>query len=162
MDNDSTCTAGDDVTPGTCTLLCRNLKHCWFKTSTNSDSKSWSLYQAPPVTERSGCRLYSMYTFFLDACTAKVKGERGAAWSSGRRRRSDTHGHRFDGFNELLALQILQDLVYLGQREVALEADVSAPDPCRTTRRPHVTQTAADANAMLHAATRPRWIRLSS
>lgn len=50
------------------TLLCRNLKHCWFRTSTNSDSKSWSLYQAPPVTERSGCRLYNMYTFFLDAC----------------------------------------------------------------------------------------------
>lgn len=98
-----------------------------------------------------------------------------AASSSGRRTRSDTHGHRFDGFNELLALQILQDLVYLGQREVALEADVSAPDPCRTTCRRHVTQTgfcavqqrersATDANAMLHAATRPRFnpLRLSS
>lgn len=49
------------------TLVWRNLKHCWFSTSTNSDSKSWSLYQAPPVTERSGWRLYNMYTFFLDA-----------------------------------------------------------------------------------------------
>ena len=49
------------------TLVCRNLKHCWLSTSTNSDSKSWSLYQAPPVTERSGCRLQSIYTFFFEA-----------------------------------------------------------------------------------------------
>lgn len=50
------------------TLCSRYLKHCWFRTSTNSDSKSWSLYHAPPVTERSGSKLYNMYTFFLEAC----------------------------------------------------------------------------------------------
>lgn len=46
---------------------------------------------------------------------------------------SDTHGHRLDGFDELLALQVLQDLVDLRQREVALKTNVSAPDPCRMT-----------------------------
>ena len=52
---------------GCLTLWCKNLQHCWFRTSTNSDSKSWSLYQAPPVTVRSGSTLYNIYTFFLDA-----------------------------------------------------------------------------------------------
>merc|ERR1712141_556942 len=36
----------------------RNLKHCWLRISTNSDSKSWSLYHAPPVTEESGSNPY--------------------------------------------------------------------------------------------------------
>ena len=53
---------------GNCTFCSRNLKHCWLRTSTNSDSKSWSLYQAPPVTDLSGSTLNNMYTFFLDAC----------------------------------------------------------------------------------------------
>lgn len=52
-----------------------------------------------------------------------------------RRAKSVTHSHRLDGFDELLALQVLQDLVDLRQREVALETDVSAPDPWRTTQR---------------------------
>lgn len=51
-----------------------------------------------------------------------------------QRRSSHTHSHRFDGFDEFLALQVLQDLVDLRQRQVALEADVSAPDPCSTGR----------------------------
>ena len=50
------------------TFCSRNLKHCWLRTPTNSDSKSWSLYHAPPVTLRSGSILNSIYTFFLDAC----------------------------------------------------------------------------------------------
>lgn len=66
------CCCFGDAEPRPLTLVCRNLKHCWFSTSTNSDSKSWSLYQAPPVTERSGCRLYSMYTFFFEAWAGGV------------------------------------------------------------------------------------------
>lgn len=41
-----------------------------------------------------------------------------------------THSHRLDSFDELFALQVLQNLVDLSQRKVALEADVSAPDSC--------------------------------
>lgn len=48
---------------------------------------------------------------------------------------SDTHGHGLDGFDELLALQVLQDLVDLRQREVALKTNVSAPDPCSMTAK---------------------------
>ena len=55
------------------TFCCRNLKHCWFRTSTNSDSKSWSLYQAPPVTDASGSKLYNMNTFFLAAWESTSK-----------------------------------------------------------------------------------------
>lgn len=49
--------------------------------------------------------------------------------------RGDTHRHRFNSFDEFFALQVLKDLVDLSQREVALEADVSAPDPCSTGRQ---------------------------
>lgn len=52
-----------------------------------------------------------------------------------RRVKSVTHSHGLDGFDELLALQVLQDLVDLRQREVALEPDVSAPDPWKTMQR---------------------------
>lgn len=52
-----------------------------------------------------------------------------------RRVKSVTHSHGLDGFDELLALQVLQDLVDLCQREVALEPDVSAPDPWKTMQR---------------------------
>ena len=37
--------------------------------STNCESKSWSVYHEPPVTDLSGWMLYNMYTFFLDAYT---------------------------------------------------------------------------------------------
>ena len=87
-----------------------------------------------------------MYTFFLDACTQ----HREHTWylhsadSSEQTQfeclgRSDTHSHRFDGFDQFLALQALQDLVDLRQRKVALEADVSAPDSCST--EPHLSYT---------------------
>lgn len=110
------------------TLLCRNLKHCWLRTSTNSDSKSWSLYQAPPVTERSGCRLYNMYTFFLDACRQRCTVN--VIFSFLIDDYLDTYSHWFHSFNEFFAFQILQDFIDFCQREVALEANVSAPDPC--------------------------------
>ena len=51
------------------TFCCRKWRHFWFKTSTNSLSKSWSLYHAPPVNDSSGVRSYNMYTLRLDACT---------------------------------------------------------------------------------------------
>ncbi|RNA31483.1 hypothetical protein BpHYR1_053508 [Brachionus plicatilis] len=41
----------------------------FFIISTNSLSNSLPEYHAPPVTERSGSRSYSMYTFFLFAFT---------------------------------------------------------------------------------------------
>lgn len=114
------------------TLLCKNLKHCWLRTSTNSDSKSWSLYQAPPVTERSGCRLYNMYTFFLDACRQRCTVN--VIFSFLIDDYLDTYSHWFHSFNEFFAFQILQDFIDFCQREVALEANVSAPDPCSMER----------------------------
>lgn len=75
-----------------------------------------------------------MYTFFLDACTQQTRQEEpeaSIAPAAQRRVCWWTHSHRLHGFDELLALQVLQDLVDLCQREVALKADVSAPDPCR-------------------------------
>lgn len=53
--------------------------------------------------------------------------------------KSVTHSHGLDGFDELLALEVLQDLVDLRQGEVALETDVPAPDPWRT-RQCNTTQ----------------------
>lgn len=54
-------------------------------------------------------------------------------WRGRGEQNSDTHGHGFDGFDELLALQVLQDLVDLRQGEVALKTNVSAPDTCSMT-----------------------------
>lgn len=49
--------------------------------------------------------------------------------------RGSAHSDGFDGLDEFLALQVLQDLVDLRQRKVALKADLSAPDACGT--KPH-------------------------